>query len=88
MSAPIRLTDFELYGKQRHVDEPIILFAVGSANWDIYADIYGTLYSIVKPDIRGCQGTYFGDINHVKHLMRQGYWSASLTEYGKKLMNA
>lgn len=87
MTTPNTLKDFELYGKQQHVDEPIILFAVGSANWDIYADTNGTLYSIVKPGIKGCQGTYFGDTNHVRQLIRRGYWNNNLTDYGKKLMS-
>ncbi|MBR2579211.1 MAG: hypothetical protein IKE41_03665 [Clostridia bacterium] len=72
----------------------LILFAIGGNaennycdNWDIYADKKGTLYSIARPGT-SCGNSYFGDCNHIKNLIRQGYFSDTLTEYGKALMNA
>lgn len=73
---------------------PLTLFAIGGkkeenfcSNWDIYADKKGALYSIARPN-SGCGSTIFGDCNHVKNLIRQGYFSDTLTEYGRQLMNA
>ena len=75
-------------------DIPLILFAIGGkkeenfcSNWDIYADEKGTLYSIARPQ-SGCGSTIFGDKNHVKNLIRQGYFSDTLTEYGRQIMEA
>lgn len=71
----------------------MVLFAIGGSlkddfctNWDIYATEDGTLYSIARNG-SGCRNTYFGDVNHIRHLMREGYWSSTLTPYGFKLMN-
>ena len=73
---------------------PLILFAIGgkekdgfSHNWDLYADEGGTLYSIARPNST-CDSTIFGDCRHVKSLIKQGYFSDTLTEYGRQLMNA
>ena len=73
-------------------DTELKLFAIGNnkdntycGNWDIYADKENRLYSIARTG-SGCGNTHFGDINHIKHLMRQGCWNDELTEYGKKLM--
>lgn len=69
------------------------LFAIGgnitndfSTNWDIYANDHGTLYSIARPGT-GCKNSYFGDVNHIRHLMRSGYWHDTLTSYGFSLMS-
>lgn len=73
---------------------PLRLFAIGGNkqdnfcnNWDIYADKKGALYSIARPN-SGCGSTFFGDCNHIKALIRQGYFHDTLTEYGRQLMNA
>ena len=70
------------------------LFAIGGTpedsfcnNWDIYADSKGTLYSIARKGT-GCGNSYFGDCDHIRHLMRKGYFHDTLTDYGKQLMNA
>ena len=68
------------------------LFAIGGSdtdnfcgNWDIYADNKGTLYSIARPN-SGAGNSYFGDCDHVKYLMRKGYFHDTLTPYGRQLM--
>lgn len=40
---------------------------------------------IARPD-SGASNSSFGDVRHVKNLMRQGYFSDTLTDYGKILM--
>ena len=88
------LYKYSLYERNSETfDAPLILFAIGgneknnfSSNWDIYASKRGTLYSIPRPG-SGCRGTFYGDTNHIRHLMRQGYFSDTLTEYGRQLMN-
>lgn len=72
---------------------PLKLFAIGGNendhfcdNWDIYADTKGYLYSIARQAAADCKNSYFGDVKHIKRLMRQGYFSDTLTDYGKKLM--
>lgn len=86
------LNSYILYNS--HYDGKLTLFAIGGKkenrfcdNWDIYADEKGVLYSIARPGT-GCGSTFFGDKNHIKNLMKQGYFSDTLTEYGKKIMNA
>lgn len=88
------LYTYKLYNRVETFRAPLILFAVGgneknnfSDNFDIYADKTGHLYSIARPGT-GCEGTHFGDANHIRHLMRQGCWRDTLTEYGRELMNA
>lgn len=75
-------------------DIPLHLFAIGGSekdnfcsNWDIYADKKGTLYSIARPE-SGASNSYFGDCNHIRNLMRKGYFTDTLTTYGAELMNA
>lgn len=70
----------------------LTLFAIGGReedhfcnNWDIYADKNGTLYSISRP-MSGCGNSIFGDCDHVKHLIRQGYFHDTLTTYGRQMM--
>ena len=84
------LTEYKLY--KRTEQGKRILFAIGGSlkdgfchNWDIYADEKGNLYSIARKG-SGCEGTYYGDIRHIKHLMRTGHWHDTLTPYGFKLM--
>ena len=71
---------------------PLQLFAIGGNesnnfcdNWDLYADAKGHIYSIARPD-SGASNSSFGDVRHIKNLMRQGYFSDTLTDYGKILM--
>ena len=86
MKTPEILKEYELYGHTENY-HTLTLFAVSGSNWDYYADETGTLYSIAKPG-SGCQGTFFGDCNHIRHLINEGYWDGIFTEYGKKLMAA
>lgn len=77
---------YELYGHTEKQD--LQLFGVGSSNWDYYSNKNGALYSIVKPEKKkdGCQGSIFGDCNHVKHLLKQGHFEIILTAFGRGLM--
>jgi hypothetical protein len=64
----------------------------GDANWDIYADEKGRLYSVGKPELRGANGrdmdTMYGDKHHIKKLMSQGYFTyKAVTEAGLELMS-
>lgn len=75
-------------------DKELKLFAIGGnkednfcTNWDIYADTKGTLYSIARTG-SGCNNSFFGDCNHIKNLIRRGYFGGTLTDYGMQLMNA
>ena len=71
----------------------LTLFAIGGTladsfctNWDIYADEAGTLYSIAREPATGCKNSYFGDVHHIRHLMRCGHWNNTLTSHGFNLM--
>ena len=62
------------------------LFATGGGNWDYYANEKGTLYYIAKFGSGAASG-YFGDCNHVRHLIYKGHFNpAQLTAYGRQLM--
>lgn len=62
------------------------LFARENGNWDLYANEKGTLYYIAKFGSGAASG-YFGDCNHVRHLIYKGYFNpAQLTAYGRQLM--
>lgn len=91
-TTPEILNRYLLYGHEETHAAPLVLFAIGGkpednycSNWDIYADSKGTLYSIARPG-SGASGSYFGDAAHVKRLMKQGYFSDTLTAYGEKLL--
>jgi len=64
---------------------------IGDANWDLYADDAGRLYSVGKPERRGADGykmdTHFGDKNHIRRLMDKGYFNDEPTEVGLELMS-
>ena len=88
------LQTYELYGREESYYAPLELFATDDSahGWDIYysakadADPYtGCLLSIAKPGSGG-EGTYFGDLNHVRYLMRNGWWHLEFTPLGRKLM--
>ena len=87
------LPEYSLYGHIETHAAPLVLFAIGgkqengySDNFDIYADKNGTLYSIPRPG-SGCCGTYYGDRQHIKKLIRQNTFSYTLTTYGEKVMD-
>lgn len=87
---PELLNKFNLYEHEERAQR--YLFAVGgnesdnfTNNWDIYTDKKGTLYSIARPGT-GCRGSYFGDVNHIKNLIRQGYFKDTLTQIGVEMM--
>lgn len=88
------LNEYELNGKKQSYYAPLELFATSDSpyGWDIYysakadADPYtGCLFSIAKPGSGGV-GTFFGDMNHIRYLMRNGWWSSEFTPLGRKLM--
>lgn len=69
----------------------LIKVFIGDANWDIYADSEGKLYSIGKPERRGTDAakmdTMFGDREHVRRLIDRGHFSSIPTEAGLELMS-
>lgn len=90
---PDEITTFNFYGRIETRKNPLLLFAIGgrlknnfSDNWDIYTDQKGTLYSIPRKCAGSCQGTYFGDVHHIKNLMRKGYFRDTLTPRGFEMM--
>ncbi|WP_218309765.1 hypothetical protein [Alteromonas antoniana] len=64
---------------------------VGTANWDIYVDSEGRLYSVGKPERRGADGfnmdSMYGDKHHIKRLMSRGHFSDHPTEIGLELLS-
>ena len=75
--------------KYNYCKENHILFATGS-NWDLFAVMsHGKihLYSIAKPG-SGASNSYFGDIEHVKNLIRKGYWRDQLTDIGQDILKS
>lgn len=94
VSIPESLESYSLYGHTETYAAPLILFAIGGSekdgfcdNWDLYIDKKGTIYSIARPG-SGADGTLFGDIQYIKHLIRMGGFSDTLTEYGRAKMSA
>ena len=86
------LYTYDYYGRESSCYAPLELFAVGSGSFDYYyskkadeSPYTGCLLSIPKPGTGG-EGTGFGDLNHVRRLMREGYWNSELTPLGKRLM--
>ena len=81
------LTVFPLYESAYKKD--VRLFAIPDSNWNLYIDNEGVLYSVVKSELKeaGCGSTFFGDCNHVKRLINQGYFKAAfLTAFGRSMM--
>lgn len=67
--------------------ESMTLVFIGDANWDIYADDKGQLRAVPKPENPDCHETHFGDRNHIRRLMQQGYFNDEPTEAGLELMS-
>ena len=89
---PEYLTSYSLYDHEETGKR--FLFAIGgkpengfSSNWDLYIDDRGTIYSIAREGSTA-HGTYYGDKNHIKRLIREGHFSDTLTEYGQSSMSA
>lgn len=59
---------------------------IGTANWDIYANDDGQLSAIAKPG-NSAGSSHFGDRDHIKRLMDQGYFTGTATEHGLELMH-
>ena len=86
---PEELTKYRLYNHEETSNPPLKLFAIGgkpddnfTSNWDIYETKTGYFYSIARKGSTA-ESTIFGDINHIKNLIRQGYFNNTLTEYAK-----
>lgn len=67
------------------------LFAIGNGNWDYYIDKPWTdnpdKWAIwFVPKKPGCDYGYMGDVQHIKKLIRNGYWDHTFTEFGKSVM--
>ena len=59
---------------------------VEGSNWEIYTDDMRHFWSIAKPD-SGCRDSYFGDVAHIRKLMRQDHIKpGQLTRLGRRLM--
>ena len=57
-----------------------------NSNWEIYTADMKHFYSIAKPD-SGCRSSYFGDVYHIRKLMRDDHIKPSqLTRLGRRLM--
>lgn len=69
-----------------HPQIPMQKVIIGTANWDIHADQKGRLWSIPKPEIKGCESSGFGDKYHIKKLMANGIDQGQFTEAGLELM--
>lgn len=89
---PEKLYSYSFYNHQETTEKPLILFAIGgnekdnySSNFDYYMKEDGTIYSIPRKE-SGCRGTYFGDVNHIKRLIRQGHFHNTFTTYGANKM--
>ena len=60
-----------------------VLLLKGDANWDYY--LYNnTVYSIANDDY--CEDEYFGKIDHIKKLYRNGMVKGTLTNTGRELI--
>lgn len=59
---------------------------IGSANWDIYLGFDGNLWAVPKPEHPDCHETYFGNRDHIKKLMANGWFDDEPTEVGLALM--
>lgn len=69
-----------------------VLFAIGGSikdgflhNWDYYITSDGVIYSIAREGST-CKNSYFGDVNHIKYLMKTTGFSGVLTPAGFKAM--
>lgn len=69
-------------------------FAIGSksSNFDYVVDYpwndqpdKAAIWYIARPN-SGCVSGYFGDLNHVKKLIRQGFFDGNLTPLGNALI--
>lgn len=60
---------------------------IGTCNWDLWVCEDNKLHSIPKDENPDCKPSAFGDKNHIRRLMSQGYFSDKPTEAGLKLMN-
>ncbi|WVX87500.1 hypothetical protein EniLVp02_0161 [Vibrio phage EniLVp02] len=64
-----------------------LAFKNDDSPWDIYVSDEGRLFSVPTRD--GYMMSSFGDRNHIKRLMNQGYWdwdNYKITEAGLSVM--
>lgn len=58
----------------------------GTANWDIWANDEGKCIALAKLN-SGASDSHFGDLNHIRRLIAQGYFDGTPTEYGLTLLS-
>lgn len=78
-----------IYNRIEDYRQPYILIARQDGNFMLYADRKGHIYSIPteKALAEGCQGTHFGNTNHIINLMIKGCFNPErLTNTGKSMI--
>lgn len=69
------------------------LFATSESNWDYFVDYPWTdapgkaaIWAVAKAG-SGAESSQFGGLDHVRKLIRLGYWDGvKLTQYGRQLL--
>lgn len=71
----------------KHGNKNLRKVAREASNWEIYTDDMKHFYSIAKPG-SGCQSSYFGDVAHLRRLMRDDHLQpGQLTRLGRRLLS-
>lgn len=73
-------------GKRQSVNE-LKLIVIGDANWDLYANDNGVVWSIPKPQHPDCKSSWYGDKYHLLKLMRRGDTLGKITEDGLEFLS-
>ncbi|ELP5729208.1 hypothetical protein QTV44_002474 [Vibrio vulnificus] len=64
------------------------LIFIGTANWDLYLDNDGYVWSVPKPTAcPSCKTSYFGDKHHLRKLMQSGNDLGTITEHGREYLS-
>ncbi len=65
-----------------------IAFSCPKSNWDIHINSDGKALSIATA--KGCESTFFGDVNHIRKLIANNLFNdelAGITEHGRKCLS-
>lgn len=66
--------------------ENMKLAFIGDSNWDIYVLPNKSLRAVPKPDKNSAEESFFGDKQHIRLLMANGYFHDKPTEVGLELL--